>query len=71
MGAGILRSHYQVCHAIDRVTINNNMLVYKGYSVLEGQCSAEFRSNLPQHTCMEASSIPNVSKSLISCFMCV
>ncbi len=38
-------------------------------SVLEGRCPAEFSSNLPQHTCMEASSMP--SKSLISCFRCV
>ncbi len=37
--------------------------------VLEGRCPAEFCSNLPQHTCMEASSMP--SKSLISCFRCV
>ncbi len=29
----------------------------------------EFSSNLPQHTCMEASSMP--SKSVISCFGCV
>ncbi len=26
-------------------------------SVLEGRCPAEFSSNLPQHTCMEAPSI--------------
>ncbi len=38
-------------------------------SVLEGQCPAEFRSNLPQHTCREVSSMP--SKSLISWFRCV
>ncbi len=37
--------------------------------ILEGRCPAEFSSNLPQHTCMEASSIP--SKTLISCFRCV
>ncbi len=33
------------------------------------RAAAEFSSNLPQHTCMEASSMP--SKSLISCFRCV
>ncbi len=38
-------------------------------SVLEGRCPAEFSSNLPQHTCLEASSMP--SKTLISCFRCV
>ncbi len=38
-------------------------------SVLEERCPAEFSSNLPQHTCMEASSI--LSKTLISCFRCV
>ncbi len=38
-------------------------------SVLEGRCPAEFNSNLPQHTCTEASSMPG--KTLISCFMCV
>ncbi len=27
-------------------------------SVLEGQCPAEFSSNLPQHTCLEVSNIP-------------
>ncbi len=37
--------------------------------ILEGRCPAEFSSNLPQHTCMEVSSIP--SKTLISCFRCV
>jgi len=37
--------------------------------VLEGRCPAGFSTNLPQHTCMEASSMP--SKSLISCFRCV
>ncbi len=37
--------------------------------VLEGRCPAEFSSNLPQHTCMEDSSMP--SKTLISCFRCV
>ncbi len=39
------------------------------HSVLEGRCPAEFSSNLPQHTCLEVSSIPR--KSLISCFRCV
>ncbi len=34
-----------------------------------GPCPAEFSSNLPQHTCMEASSM--CSKTLISCFRCV
>ncbi len=38
-------------------------------SILEGLCPAEFSSNLPQHTCLEVSSIP--SKTLISCFRCV
>ncbi len=38
-------------------------------SVLEGRCPAVFSSNLPQHTCMEVSSMP--SKTLISCFRCV
>ncbi len=38
-------------------------------SVLKGQCPAEFRSNLPQHTCHEVSSMP--SKSMISWFRCV
>ncbi len=38
-------------------------------SVLEGQCPAEFRSNLPQHTCHKVSSMS--SKSLISWFRCV
>ncbi|KAI2665280.1 Kinesin-like protein KIF21A [Labeo rohita] len=33
-------------------------------SVLEGRCPAEFSSNLPEHTCLEVSSMP--SKSLIS-----
>ncbi len=28
-------------------------------SVLEGHCPAEFSSNLPQHTCLEVSSMPN------------
>ncbi len=28
-------------------------------SVLEGQCPAEFSSNLSQHTCLEVSSMPN------------
>ncbi len=37
--------------------------------ILEGPCPAEFSSNLPQHTCLEVSSIP--SKTLISCFRCV
>ncbi len=37
--------------------------------ILEGLCPAEFSSNLPQHTCLEVSSIP--SKTLISCFRCV
>ncbi len=37
--------------------------------ILEGRCTAEFRSNLPQHTCLEVSSIP--SKTLISCFRCL
>ncbi len=37
--------------------------------ILEGRCPAEFSSNLPQHTCMEVSSI--ASKTLISCFRCV
>ncbi len=37
-------------------------------SVLEGRCPAEFSSNLPHHTCKEASSMP--SKSLISFFRC-
>ncbi len=37
--------------------------------ILEGRCPAEFSSNLPQHTCLEVSSIP--VKSLISCFRCV
>ncbi len=32
-------------------------------------CPAELRSNLPQHTCLEVSSIP--SKTLISWFRCV
>ncbi len=32
--------------------------------ILEGRCPAEFSSNLPQHACLEVSSIP--SKSLIS-----
>ncbi len=36
---------------------------------LEGRWPAEFSSNLPQHTCLEVSSIP--SKTLISCFRCV
>ncbi len=36
---------------------------------LEGRCPAEFSSNLPQHTCLEVSSIP--SNTLISCFRCV
>ncbi len=36
--------------------------------ILEGRCPAEFSSNLPQHTCLEVSSIP---KTLISCFGCV
>ncbi len=35
----------------------------------EGRSPAEFSSNLPQHTCMEVSSMP--SKSLISCFRCL
>ncbi len=39
------------------------------HSVLEGWCPAEFSSNLPQHTCLEVSSIP--SKTLISWFRCV
>ncbi len=37
--------------------------------ILEGRCPAEFSSNLPQHTCLEVSSI--ASKTLISCFRCV
>ncbi len=37
--------------------------------ILEGRCPAEFSSNLPQHTCLEVSSIP--IKTLISCFRCV
>ncbi len=45
--------------------------LYQGSSnlILEGRCPAEFSSNLPQHTCLEVSSIP--SKTLISCFRCV
>ncbi len=38
-------------------------------SVLEGHCPAEFSSNLPQHTCLEVSSIPN--KILIGLFRCL
>ncbi len=38
-------------------------------SVLEGQCPAEFSSNLPQHTCLDVSRI--TSKTLISWFRCV
>ncbi len=38
-------------------------------SVLEGHCPAEFSSNLPQHTCLEVSSMPN--KILIGWFRCV
>ncbi len=38
-------------------------------SVLEDRCPAAFSSHLPQHTCMEASSMP--SKTSISCFRCV
>ncbi len=37
--------------------------------ILEGRCPVEFSSNLPQHTCLEVSSIP--SKTLINCFRCV
>ncbi len=37
--------------------------------ILEGRSPAEFSSNLPQHTCLEVSSIP--IKTLISCFRCV
>ncbi len=37
--------------------------------ILEGRCPAGFGSNLPQHTCMEVSSI--ASKTLISWFRCV
>ncbi len=37
--------------------------------ILEGRCHAEFSSNLPQHTCLEVSSVP--SQTLISCFRCV
>ncbi len=36
---------------------------------LEGRCPTEFSSKLPQHTCLEVSSLP--SKTLISCFRCV
>ncbi len=36
--------------------------------ILEGQCPAEFSSNLPQLTSREVLSIP---KTLISCFRCV
>ncbi len=37
------------------------------------RCPAEFSSNLPQHTCMEVSSMPSKSliSCLISCFRCV
>ncbi len=39
------------------------------HSVLEGRGPAEFSSNLPQHTCLEVSSI--LSKTLNSWFSCV
>ncbi len=58
-----------------RISYKILLLAYKALNqgssnlILEGQCPAEFSSNLPQHTCLEVSSIP--SKSLISCFRCV
>ncbi len=55
---------------IQRISIFFFILL-QGYpkSVLEGHCPAEFSSNLPQHTCLEVSSIPN--KILIGLFRCL
>ncbi len=59
---------------IQRISISIKCFFFfflQGYpkSVLEGHCPAEFSSNLPQHTCLEVSSIPN--KILIGRFRCL
>ncbi len=59
-------------NSISNFNLNQVSSLYRPGSqnlALEGRFTAEFSSNLLQHTCLEVSSLP--SKTLISCFRCV